>query len=293
MNNPITFAPAIGRVRQLCENWAGAQTVFAALELGVFSELGQGPRTASQLRRALGLRASAANDFLDTLVALGLLAREGDDACAVYVNTRESALLLDRRSRHYLGALPLLAESVRVRRWSQLPGALRGDVLPARERSAVSDIAIEPVAELCLSLGCGPDALVLDADGALSLALMQQPGAPRMAVPPRDVPWPQAEGIVIVGQLQPLAAVQRQALLHRAHAALAPGGWLLVVDLLVDDARRTHVAALQAALDRWLGGADGGALSAAEVEQACRKCGFSRVERRPLDGVASAVIAHR
>jgi 8-O-methyltransferase len=289
--------PVIGRIRQLCEGWACAQAMFAALELGVFAELGKGPRTAAQLRRALGLRASAVVDFLDTLVATGLLEREGDDTRAVYVNTRESAFLLDPRSRHYLRALPLLADSAGTARWSRLAGALRGEESPARDAAELpppaAEIAIEPVAELCLSLGLRSDALLLDAGGALTAALTQRPGGLRVAVPPRDLPWPQADAVVVVAQLQRLAVVQRQALLHRAYAALAPGGWLLVADLLVDDARRAHVAALQAALDRWLGGADGESLSAAEVEQACAACGFARVERHPLDGVASAVIAHR
>ena len=74
-------------------------------DIGVFTELGNGPRNRLQLQRRLGLAPATASDFLDALVRLGRFAREGDLDNAVYLNTRESGQFLDRRQSHYLGVL--------------------------------------------------------------------------------------------------------------------------------------------------------------------------------------------
>ena len=59
--------------------WA-SKTLLSAVELGLFTELAAGPKTGAELERALGLHPRATYDFLDALVALGLLARRGDGA---------------------------------------------------------------------------------------------------------------------------------------------------------------------------------------------------------------------
>lgn len=53
----------------------GSKALLSAEELGVFTVLAQGPRTGRDLEAALGLASRATFDFLDTLVALGMLAR--------------------------------------------------------------------------------------------------------------------------------------------------------------------------------------------------------------------------
>ncbi|MEW6689916.1 MAG: methyltransferase dimerization domain-containing protein, partial [Pseudomonadota bacterium] len=62
-----------------------SRALAAGQQLGVFAELGRGPRTAARLAGSLGLTPDAARDLLDALLALGWLQREGDDAQAVYV----------------------------------------------------------------------------------------------------------------------------------------------------------------------------------------------------------------
>lgn len=91
------------RIRAIVGGIRAAETLFAALELGVFTELGKGPRSPRQLQRALGLREQAVGDFLESLVMLGLLARDGSGHDAIYVNTREAARFLDSNSPAYIG----------------------------------------------------------------------------------------------------------------------------------------------------------------------------------------------
>ena len=71
------------------------QALRSAIELGVFTELAKGPEAFAALGGRLGLHPRSALDFLDTLVALGFLTREGDR----YANSPEADLFLDRKNR--------------------------------------------------------------------------------------------------------------------------------------------------------------------------------------------------
>lgn len=54
--------------------WA-SKTLLSDVELAVFSELAEGQKSGPELQACLGLHPRATYDFLDTLVALGLLQR--------------------------------------------------------------------------------------------------------------------------------------------------------------------------------------------------------------------------
>ena len=59
-----------------------SKTLLSAVELGLFTALGTGASTAGELADALDLRSRAVADFLDGLVALRLLERDGSGAAA-------------------------------------------------------------------------------------------------------------------------------------------------------------------------------------------------------------------
>ena len=63
-----------------------SKALLSAVELGVFKTLGGGPMSGESLRQQLGLHPRSTADFLDSLVALGFLLREGDGAAASYAN---------------------------------------------------------------------------------------------------------------------------------------------------------------------------------------------------------------
>lgn len=93
------------RILEAAIGFRASKTLLTAVELGVFTELGKGPRSARQLCQALNLPREAATDLLDGLVTLGFLNREGQDEAAIFMNTREAGHFLDRNSPAYLGAL--------------------------------------------------------------------------------------------------------------------------------------------------------------------------------------------
>ncbi|HYG34137.1 MAG TPA: methyltransferase [Clostridia bacterium] len=107
--------------------WA-SKTLLTAVELGVFTELGSGPKTASELREQLGLNPRSILDFLDALVALKVLDRNG----AHYSNTSESARFLDRNRPTYVGGLLEMANTRLYPYWGSLTEALRSG-LPQNE----------------------------------------------------------------------------------------------------------------------------------------------------------------
>jgi hypothetical protein len=98
-----------------------AKTLLSAIELGVFTELANGAQAFEGLRTKLQLHPRSARDFLDTLVALGFLLRDGD----FYANTPETDLFLDRNKPSYLGGILEMANDRLYGFWGHLTTALR------------------------------------------------------------------------------------------------------------------------------------------------------------------------
>ena len=90
--------------------WA-SKTLLSAVELGLFTELANGPRTGKEIEEALGLHVRATYDFLDSLVSLGLLERDGNGPDAKYRNTPETARFLDRNCPQYVGGILEMANA--------------------------------------------------------------------------------------------------------------------------------------------------------------------------------------
>src|SRR3954470_15318467 len=110
-----------GPIMELGLGFWGSKTLLSAVELGVFSELADGPRGGAELATCLGLHPRSARDFLDALVALGMLARED----GIYANTAESDLFLDRDKPSYIGGMLEMANARLYPFWGSLTDALR------------------------------------------------------------------------------------------------------------------------------------------------------------------------
>src|SRR5262245_18781127 len=97
--------------------WA-SKTLLSAVELGVFTYLADGPKTGRDIERDLGLHPRGTYDLLDTLVALGMLGRDGNGAASRYRNTDDTAALLDRNSPRYIGGILEMANARLYRFWA-------------------------------------------------------------------------------------------------------------------------------------------------------------------------------
>src|SRR5919202_2102744 len=113
--------PTPERILGLGLGFWGSKTLLSAIEIGLFTELAKGPLDAETLTERLMLHPRSARDFLDALVALGMLRREG----STYSNTAETDLFLDRAKPSYVGGLLEMANARLYGFWGSLTEALR------------------------------------------------------------------------------------------------------------------------------------------------------------------------
>ncbi|QNK02256.1 methyltransferase [Dyella telluris] len=108
------------RLLQLGMGFWASRTMLSAVDLGVFTHL-VGGGTAKQLEAAIGLHPRSSRDFLDALVALGVLERDGE----TYRNTPDAELFLDKAKPSYVGGLLEMLSARLYAHWGSLTEALR------------------------------------------------------------------------------------------------------------------------------------------------------------------------
>jgi hypothetical protein len=108
-------------IMQLGLGFWGSKTLLSAVEIGLFTELAKEPLDLETLSERLMLHPRSARDFLDALVALGMLERDHDR----YANTPETDLFLDRRKPSYVGGMLEMANARLYPFWGSLTEALR------------------------------------------------------------------------------------------------------------------------------------------------------------------------
>ncbi len=114
------------RLMDIGFGFAPAQTLLTAVALGLFTRLGDGAMNATDLGDALGLHPAerARADFFDALVALELLERSGNGAKALYRNTPETGLFLDKAKPSYVGGILEMSQARLFPFWADLKKAL-------------------------------------------------------------------------------------------------------------------------------------------------------------------------
>lgn len=95
------------------------------MELGLVTVLDAESLTGAEIGERLSLHPRAVYDFLDTLVALRFLERDGEGGDGGYRNTAETAALLNRRSPHYVGGMREMANDRWYGFWNGLTEALQ------------------------------------------------------------------------------------------------------------------------------------------------------------------------
>jgi SAM-dependent methyltransferase len=116
---PSTVNP--DKIMQLGLGFWGSKTLLSAIEIGLFTELGNGPLTAPELTDRLKLHPRSARDFFDALVSLGMLERDNE----VYRNTAETDRFLVRDKLSYLGGMLEMANERLYPFWGSLTEGLR------------------------------------------------------------------------------------------------------------------------------------------------------------------------
>lgn len=114
--------PTPAHILQIGLGFWASKILLSAVEMGLFTELAQHPETLEAVQSRLGLHPRSARDFLDALVALGLLQRSHN---GVYSNTPETDLFLDKRKPSYTGGILEMANQRLYGHWNHLTEALR------------------------------------------------------------------------------------------------------------------------------------------------------------------------
>ena len=113
------------RIMQTATAFWASKVLLTAVELDLFTTLGDGAMSAPQLGKVLGLHDRGTYDFFDALVALKFLNRDGDGPQAKYKNTPETAAFLNKKSGAYIGGLPEMLNARLFGFWNNLGTALK------------------------------------------------------------------------------------------------------------------------------------------------------------------------
>lgn len=109
------------RIMEVGLGFWSSKTLLSAIELGVFTELSNGPLSGDTLRQRIGVHERGARDFFDALVALGMLDRDGE----TYTNAADVDAYLDKAKPAYAGGFLEMANSRLYPFWGNLTEGLR------------------------------------------------------------------------------------------------------------------------------------------------------------------------
>ena len=318
--------------------FSAAKTLLSAVELDVFTALARQPGSAVDLEQRLGLHPRASRDFLDALVALGVLERRD----GVYINTPPAARYLDRQSEACIAALLDMVNARLYRYWADLTDALKtgdpqnelksgGETLfsalaadPVRHRqfltamtalsrsanraiarkfpwgnytgfvdlgTAQGDLAVQVAIAHPHLRGIGFD---LPTVGAIFREHVAHLGvAERVDFIAGDFfrdPIPSAQVIMMGHILHDWNLEEKRFLIAKAHAALPPGGALIVYEAMIDDARESNLQGLLMSLTMLIEARGGFDYSAADCMGWMKDAGFHALHRERLTGAETMVV---
>lgn len=108
-------------ILRLANSFCDAKALLTAVELGLFSVLSAGPASQDEIRQALDLHGRGLSDWLNLLVGLGLLEREGEK----YRNAAGAGKYLVRGGQDYIGGFLERSNRNLYPAWAKLGEALR------------------------------------------------------------------------------------------------------------------------------------------------------------------------
>ena len=117
--------PTPDAILQTAFGFWNSKVLLTAVTFDLFTKLGQRRLAGAQIGKELGLHPRGVADFLDALVAMRFLEREGEGADVKYFNTPATALYLDRESPRYIGGILEMLNARLFKYWHDLPEALR------------------------------------------------------------------------------------------------------------------------------------------------------------------------
>jgi precorrin-6B methylase 2 len=106
-------------------------------------------------------------------------------------------------------------------------------------------------------------------------------------------PLPKADVITMGGILHDWNLEKKKALIRKAYDALPAGGAFVVIEALIDDARRENAFGLMMSLNMLIEFGDAFDYSGSDFAGWCREFGFRDFKIIPLEGPWSAAVAYK
>ncbi len=341
----MNTTPNPSSILQTAFGFWNSKVLLTAVEVGLFTKLAGRRLTGTELGKELNFHSRAIPDFLDALVAMKFLDRDGDGPAAKYFNTPEGAMFLDTASPRYIGGLLVMLNARLFKFWDDLPEALRtgqpqNEVkhgqkgmfeelysdLPRLEQfmgamTGLSRINFEAFAEKFDFSHFRTLCDVGGATGLLSIEVAKR--HPHLTCTSFDLPvvepiakkhiaaaglerrvstasgdffkdrLPKADIITMGMILHDWNLEKKMHLIRSAYEALSPGGALVAIEALIDDARRENVQGLLMSLNMLIEFGDAFDYSGADFRRWCGEVGFKRFEIIPLVGPSSAAVAYK
>ncbi len=340
-----TSSPAPDAILKTAFGFWNSKVLLTAVTFDLFTTLGERRLKGVEIGEALHLHPRGVADFLDALVAMNFLERDGKGPDAKYFNTPATALYLDRQSPRYIGGILEMLNGRLFKYWNDLPEALRtghpqnetkhgdkgifeelyGDPVKLEQfldaMSSLSRINFEALAN---KFDFSRYHTLSDVGGAAGLLCIEVAKKhPHMQCISFDLtpvelvakkhivaagltdrirtasgnffqdPLPKADVITMGRILHDWNLEKKMQLIRAAYEALPPGGALIAVEALIDDARRENVFGLLMSLNMLIEFGDAFDYSAADFEKWCREVGFKRFEVIHLAGPSSAAVAYK
>lgn len=333
------------RIMAIGAGYHASKVLLTAVGLGLYTALGDQAMTAQAIAEHFGLIQRPATDFLDALVSLDLLARDGDGAGARYRNTPETAHFLDEASPDYQGGLLKIWDQRNYRFWGDLREALQTgqpqnevkqsgrpmfetlfadpqrleDFLGAMDSASRRNV--ELLAErfpfgryrsLCdvgganglLSRIVGAahphlQCVSFDLPAVTEIAQRKLAGqglGERVRAVAGDFladPLPSADVITMGQILHDWNLDRKRQLIAKAYDALPEGGAFIVIETLIDDARRENTEGLMMSLTMLLEFGDAFDYTGADFREWCGAAGFRSFDVIRLAAGSSAAVAYK
>jgi 2-polyprenyl-3-methyl-5-hydroxy-6-metoxy-1,4-benzoquinol methylase len=118
--------PNPGQIMQIGMGFWASKVLLSAVRFKLFTFLGDGRKRTSEIKDHLKLQTTTRHvcDWLDALVSMGFLQRDGLMEGASYSNTPTAAMFLDRSKPTYMGGILQMANNRLYRFWGDLEEGL-------------------------------------------------------------------------------------------------------------------------------------------------------------------------
>jgi len=113
------------KIMQIGMGFWASKILLTAVNMDLFTHLANHKMSGNEIKEKLGLNERSLYDFLDTLVTLGFLDRTGLKENAIYTNSVDADVFLDKNKLSYIGGILEMSNNRLYPFWADLEEGLK------------------------------------------------------------------------------------------------------------------------------------------------------------------------